>query len=278
MSGNTSTLIAFNYFGSKFSYIENLYKYFPIHEHFVDVCGGSMVVTLNKPKSKIDTYNDINSDIVNFFKVLRSDPEKLIQLLHFTPTSREEFNESWNMDEYSDIERARRFYVRARQSFFGMGAQNKNKGWHLAVTSSRSNVSESVSKWINGIDKLWFIIDRLREIQIEHTDFRDIIKKIDFKKAFFYFDPPYPTDCRGSENDYKYEFTLKDHEDAANLLHSIEGMAMVSGYDSPTMQNLYGDWEMIKFPSKNNNLRHKRVQECIWINYPIPKIQQTLNF
>ncbi len=278
MSGDTKKLIAFNYFGGKFSLADKLQPFFPKHVHFVDVFCGSMVVTLNKKYSEIDTANDINGDIVNFFKILREYPDELISMLILTPIARDEFNKSWNTDNVSDIERARRFYVRIRQSFCGMGAQRKNKGWHMVKTKSRANMGETVSKWHHGIEKLWPVIQKLTHIQIENKDFRDLINSLDFSEAFFYCDPPYPKDVRCSFNDYRFEFSMKDHEDLAERLHSIKGKAMVSGYDGPTMQRLYSDWRMHKFPIKFNNIRSSQVQECIWMNYDYENKGQTQMF
>lgn len=50
MSGNKSKIIAFNYFGGKFTWIEYLYRYFPEgFTHLVDLFAGSMVVSINYP-------------------------------------------------------------------------------------------------------------------------------------------------------------------------------------------------------------------------------------
>lgn len=277
MSGDTSKIIAFNYFGGKFSWVEKLYSYFPEHVHFVDVFGGSFVVTLNKRPSRIETANDINGEVVNFFKVLRNSSDELIHLLELTPVSRDEFNESWTLERCSEVERARRFYVRIRQSFCGMGAQRKNKGWHLARRSG-CGTGETVSRWHNGIEKLDAVVHRLTHVQIENKDFRKLIPQIDFKDAFFYCDPPYHREARCSYNDYKFEFTDKDHEDLANILNNISGKAMISGYDCASMKRIYEDrgWRKVSFPSKFNNLRFAQVCETIWMNYDVEPIQQTL--
>lgn len=267
MSGRRNKLIAFNYFGGKFTYVDKLQQYFPIHFHFIDVFMGSMVVTLNKRPSNIDTANDINGDIVNFFRVLREQPEELISLLELTPVAREEFNNSWDMTGISNLERARRFYVRIRQSFCGMGAQRKNKGWHMVKTQSRCKMGETVSRWRNAIEKLWPVIERLKSIQIENRDFREIIPVLDSETSFFYCDPPYHKEARCSFNDYMFEFSNKDHEDLAELLHGIQGKAMISGYDCKSMRELYSGWYIVKFPVKFNNIRSTQAQECIWMNY-----------
>lgn len=112
------------------------------------------------------------------------------------------------------------------------------------------------------------------------------IDKLDFPEAFFYCDPPYPLESRGSKHkggDYLFDFTDADHERLAWKLHQIKGFAMVSGYDCLLMDYLYDDWHKIKFPMKRNNIRSNIVngsgtlmQECIWCNYEIPVRNQNL--
>ena len=269
MSGNSQKLIAINYFGGKFTFVDQLEKYFPEHVHFVDLFAGSLAVTLNKKPSMIDTANDINGEVINFFRVLRNQPDELIALLSLTPISRQEYNNAYYQKDSieSDLERARGFYVRARQSFYGLGAQRQNKGWHASKTISRAKRPETVSKWINALEKLDSCVERLLQVQIENQHYADILEKLDFPGAFFYCDPPYTLDCRGSKNDYTFDFTNEDHRLLSEKLHSIQGKAMISGYDSELMNELYADWYQVKFPKKKNNIRTKIVQECIWMNY-----------
>lgn len=273
MSRNRKKIIAFNYFGGKYTWVEHLYKHFPSHYHFIDVFCGSMAVTLNKDRSRIDTANDINSDVFNFFKVLREKPDELIHLLMITPVSREEYNFSFYSQDkdVSDVERARMFFVRARQSFYGLGAQRENKGWHLSKTKTGAKYGETVSKWINSIDKLDLVLARLSTIQLENKCFRDLIPAVDYADAFFYLDPPYPEESRKSKNDYKFDFTNQDHEDLAGIVNGIKGKAMLSSYDCNLINDLYPaeKWTKIKFPVKKNNIRSGEVQECIWINYEL---------
>lgn len=278
MSGNKNKIIAFNYFGGKFTWLEYLYKYFPDgFTHLVDLFAGSMVVSLNYPGNVIKTANEINSDITNFFEVLRDHEPELIRLLLLTPCSLQEYNNSWNKPEFTNyttdkIERARRFYVRVRQSFFGLGAQRKNKGWHMAKQHTNAKGGETVSRWNNALEKLHEVAEVLRSnFQITNLDFSDCIDKIQFQKCFFYCDPPYVAETRKSFNDYKFEFSESDHIRLATKLHSTNAMAMVSGYESDLYNNLYRDWTKIKFPSKLNNIRSGLVTEVIWINYEIKR-------
>lgn len=276
MSGNKNKLIAFNYFGGKFTWLEYLYRYFPNRfTHLIDLFAGSMAVSLNYKGNVIRTANEINADITNFFYVLRDHEPELIRLLLLTPCSELEYNNSWEKSD-NKIEQARRFYVRVRQSFFGLGAQRKNKGFHLTKMHVNAQGGETVSRWDNAIVKLHEVADVIRSnFQILNLDYSRCIEKLDFDGAFFYADPPYPLQCRASRNNYKFEFSDEQHRALAHRLHHIRGKAMVSSYDCPLMQELYADWMMIKFPIKKNNIRSGEVQEVVWVNYE-PQVEMSL--
>lgn len=268
MSHDSSKVIAFNYFGGKFTWLNYLYDHFPMEfNHLVDLFAGSMVVSINYKGRVIKTANELNSDITNFFQVLRDHENDLIRLLLLTPCSKLEYDNSWEPSE-NKIEQARRFYVRVRQSFFGLGAQRENKGWHMAKQQVNARGGETVSRWNNAINNLHEVANIIRsDFQITNFDYADCIDKIDFEKAFFYADPPYTKRSRKSYNDYKFEFTDLQHEQLSDRLHHISGLAMVSGYDCDLMNDLYNDFYKTKFPIKKNNIRSSDVQEVIWTNY-----------
>lgn len=276
MSGNTSKKIAFNYFGGKFSWLDHLYDYFPSEFiHLVDVFGGSFAVTLNYEGKVVKTANEINSNITNFFEVLRNHESDLLQLLELTPCSKEEYDRCWELAP-DKIEAARRFYVRLRQSFFSLGASRKNKGWHMAKTQCNAKGGETVSKWNNALPKLHEVaIELRRNIQITNYDFLECIDRIDFDGAFFYLDPPYPYETRASKNDYAFEFSTEQHIALAKRVNSIKGLAMVSSYNSELYDKLYKGWTKIELPTKKNNIRSGEVQEVLWINY---RIEQTSKY
>lgn len=274
MSGNKNKIIAFNYFGGKFSRLDELYANFPEgFTHLIEVFGGSLAVSLNYSKTCIKTANEINSDITNFFEVLRDHEPELIRLLLLTPCSNEEYNNCWTKTD-NNIENARRFYVRIRQSFFGLGSSRRNKGWHFAKQNGDTRGGETVSKWYNALEKLHEVAEIIRNnFQITNLDALEIIKKADFPKAFFYVDPPYSKRSRKSYNDYAFEYSDEDHYNLSNKLHCIEGKAMISGYDCSLMNDLYSDFRKVKLPVKKNNIRSGEVQEVIWMNYDEPALK-----
>lgn len=148
-------IIAFGWYGGKYSHLDWLLPLLPSCHHYCEPFGGSGAVLLNRNPSPVETYNDLDGEVVNFFSVLRSNPEELIRQITFTPFSREEFSKACEIDpSLPDLERARRFYVRARQVRTGL-AQTATLGrWANCKNTSRSGMSGVVSRWIGGIDQL----------------------------------------------------------------------------------------------------------------------------
>lgn len=287
MSGNKNKLIAFNYFGGKFTWLDYLYANFPPRfTHLVDLFGGSMVVSLNYRGNVIRTVNEINGEVTNFFIQLRDHEAELVRALRLTPCSELEYSRCWSREDAPDnLERARRFYVRVRQSFFGLGSQRQNKSWHMAKQHVNVQGGETVSRWVNGVEKLHEVAMEIRRnFQIVNGHYLNTIDRVDCDGAFFYCDPPYPLESRGSgHTDYTFDFTDEDHRALSERLHRIDGLAMVSGYDCPLMRDLYGDWQMVRFPIKRNNIRSNIVngsgtimQECVWMNYEPRNYNQKL--
>ena len=128
-SRRSKRLIAFGWYGGKFSHLDFLAPLIPDDaQHFCDVFGGSAAVLMNVGPFPVETYNDIDSEIVNFFQTLRNQGSKLVKAIGLTPFSREELLQACEpATGLSRLERARRFYIRARQTRTGL-AQTSSGG------------------------------------------------------------------------------------------------------------------------------------------------------
>ena len=115
--GSRKKKIAFGWYGGKFSHLDWLLPNLPMTEHYCEPFGGSGAVLLNREPSAVETYNDLDGEVVNFFRVLRTNKEALLESIGLTPFSREEFELAISVpaSDISDVERARRFFVRAKQ-------------------------------------------------------------------------------------------------------------------------------------------------------------------
>jgi DNA adenine methylase len=178
-------------------------------------------------------YNDIDGELVNFFQVLREDQNELIRSIALTPFSRREFELAISEPTIaiSRLERARRFYVRARQVRTGLAQTASSGRWAHCKLTSRAGMAGAISRWLGSIDDLSSIVQRLQRVQIENCPAIDIIKRYDSEETLFYCDPPYPHDSRGDSKAYAYEMTDDDHRKLASILHHVSGKVAISGYD-----------------------------------------------
>lgn len=266
------------YLGSKFSILPWLLPLLPRTKSFVELFGGSMVVTINREPSQIETYNDINGNLVNFFRVLRDNTEELITKLYLTPHSRQEYEESWFEATDTPIEQARKFFVRMRQSVLATGSQNQKKGWLTATRETRCKISEATNKYLKSVDGLHRIVERLKMIQIENRSWNFVVDAYDNEFSLLYADPPYDVEKRSGGSDYQFDFTEADHVALHDRLLQVKAKAAVSGYDSDFMKELYKDFYFIPGPIRKNNKSVRFVRECLWTNYDPEKINSHILF
>lgn len=269
-------LIAFGWYGGKYSHLDWLLPLLPRATHFCEPFGGSAAVLINRIPSPVETYNDIDGEAVNFFRVLRNQKEALIEAIGLTPFSKEEFDLAINgyTEQLSDLERARRFYTRARQVRTGLAQTASNGRWAHCVLTSRAGMAGAVSRWLGAVEDLPYIAQRLLRVQIEHETAIDIIKRYDSSETLFYCDPPYPHESRGDIQAYAYEMTDDQHRELAVVLHQIKGKAAVSGYQCNLMQELYGDWHSTDGPTKLVHSVKQYRTEVLWTNFPIEMEQR----
>lgn len=268
-------VIAFGWYGGKYSHLDWLLPLLPRTLHFCEPFGGSAAVLLNREPSSVETYNDLDGEVVNFFKVLREQKGKLIEAIGLTPFSREEFALACKQDtDLSSFERARRFYVRARQVRTGL-AQTATVGrWANCKNTTRAGMSGAVSRWLGAVEDLPLIAQRLLRVQIENRHAIDVIKLYDSKQTLFYCDPPYVHETRGDTKSYGYEMSDEHHRELGELLNSVKGFVAISNYDCKLMNELYPSpkWKKHRSPFKTIHSTKDKRQEVIWVNYEIEKL------
>ena len=261
--------IAFGWYGGKFSHLDFLLPYFPADAtHFCDVFGGSAAVLLNVGPYPVETYNDIDSELVNFFSTLRDQHEKLLTAISLTPFSREELARACEpIPGLAPIERARRFYIRARQTRTGLAQTSSAGRWAHCVLTSRAGMSGSVSRWLGSVDGLMDIAMRLRTVQIENAPAIEVIQRYDTPETLFYLDPPYVHTARGDTSAYGFEMTDAEHRELAEYLAVIHGRAVISGYRTELYDELFQEWHRIDADEKRASSVGTMRQESVWMNF-----------
>ena len=261
--------IAFGWYGGKFSHLNWLLPLLPECHHYCEPFSGSAAVLLNREPSPVETYNDLDGEVANFFRVLRDEPDELARQIGLTPFSREEFYLACQPFDESPtkMERARRFFVRARQVRTGL-AQTASLGrWANCKNTSRAGMSGVVSRWLGGVEQLPGIAERLLRVQVENRPAIEVVDLYDAPGTLFYCDPPYVHGTRGDSKAYEFEMTDQEHERLARTLRKVKGKVAVSGYRGNLYDELYAGWRRIDAPAKLCHSVKKERSEALWVNY-----------
>jgi DNA adenine methylase len=269
-------LILFGWYGGKYSHLDWLLPLLPVCHHYCEPFAGSAAVLINRAPSPVETYNDLDGEVTNFFRVLREHGDELARLIGLTPFSREEFGLACELDpSLSVIERARRFYIRARQVRTGLAQTATIGRWANCKDTSRAGMSGVVSRWLGGVEMLPEIAQRLLRVQIENRPAIDIVKLYDSKDTLFYCDPPYIHSTRGDSKAYSCEMTDDQHGELAEVLNSAKGKVAFSNYECELLEKLYPKqrWYKHKSAPKTNHATKGTRVEVLWTNYDPSKIE-----
>lgn len=284
-NGTAGNISAMPYYGGKGSHLTWLLPLLPYTNHFIDLFGGSAAVLLNKQPTPIETYNDLDGAVVNFFKVLRDQPEELVRLLALTPFSRGERRHAYrtiDVQNYSDVEKARLYYVLARQTRNQVAQRttnNKTNSWRFTRDAIRHGMPAYVLQWQNTLDALAYVAARLKSVQLENYPALRIIELYNDPNTLIYADPPYASETRARDKReiYMFEMTDQEHIDLAKSLHAFHGLVAVSGYRCRLYDDLYHDWNRFDMPvlaaaavnGTNNTSESRERIESLWTNYSL---------
>ncbi len=269
-------------YGGKTKLVPRLLPFIPDHHTYVEAFFGCGALFFAKPVSGVEVINDLDSGIMNFFTVLQDEDKfkRLVRLLSLTPYSREQFElfrHTW-WDSPEEVIRAQRFFVKVRMSHSASG-----KNFSYSVREGRNGIGNPVHAYLSAIQRLPEVHKRLRGVQTEHLDFRQIVNRYDTPDTFFYLDPPYVHSTRKTTNDYEHEMSDLDHAELVELLLRLKGKAMLSGYENSIYESLEtAGWKRHDFEVKCNNIacgsndhlpangsgkkKESRI-ESIWVNY-----------
>lgn len=247
------------YPGAKWRIAKWVIEQMPEHHSYVEPFFGSGAVFFNKQPSNIETINDLDEEVVNFFEVVREDPEKLAEMLYMTPYSRKVYEQSYE-PEGSRLYRAWKFCVRINMSY-GYRC-NAMTGWKNDVQGRERAYAAQV--WSKLPDIVMQAAERLRGVQIERRPALDIIKKFDHPKCLIYCDPPYLLSTRKGKQ-YNIEMSDKDHEELLHCMLQSKSKVILSGYDSDMYNDVLKHWRKVKKENMTQSLRKR--EEVLWMNY-----------
>lgn len=263
------TLPALRYHGAKYRLAKWLLPFFPPHTVYVEPFGGAAGVLLHKPRHYAEVYNDLDGDIVNFFRVVR-DPllrERLIEAVIMTPYARTEFDDAWGQS-HDPVERARRIAVRAQMGFGSAGATKGTTGFRI---DTRRKYGTSQALWARFPDNIAFTGDRFTGVLIENRPAINIMRQHDGADTLHFVDPPYVHSTRtmgqGKSRGYAHEMTDADHRELLDVLLDLEGKVIVCGYPNDLYREALQGWQFHTTKACISAGRGTALRdECCWIN------------
>lgn len=260
------------WYGSKARLAQWIISHFPPHFLYVEPFFGSGAVFFSKPPSASEIVNDMSDGVINFFTVLRDQPDALIRAILLTPYALAEYKACFDEPATGNaLEDARRFYCRVEMGFNGIDTHNSGFRRERKGASAR-NVS--VCSEFNSIAHLYDAARRLKHAQIDHEDAFSLIERYDSPETLFYIDPPYVYRTRGTERKrYEHEMDDTDQRRLADLLRGLKGMVILSGYPSALYDELYADWRCVTH--QTTDVAGGQQTECLWIS---PKADDALSY
>lgn len=231
-----SSLSLIRWAGGKGRQLGELLPLIPHTKTYVEPFGGGASVLLNRVKSEVEVYNDLDGALVNLFQVVRDDklfPE-FAHKLGWTLYAKEEFVravDSHDDESLSRVDRAVLFYTMLNQSISG-------KRLASAGDWARGRLDNLADRFVMRQEKLGAIHTRIRGVQIECRDALDILQEWDGPETVFYCDPPYVLDTRSKRKYYAVEPGDDYHVQLVDVLLAVKGMVILSGYDHPVYNRL----------------------------------------
>lgn len=256
------------YYGGKTTMATRITELLPEHGHYVEPFAGSLAVLLAKAPSRMETVNDLDGDLMTFWKVLREHPVELARVCALTPHSRAEHEASYgDLTGLDDLERARRVWVRLTQ---GRTGTLRKTGWRHYVDAGTS--SASMPRYLAGyLERMMPAAERLAAVSLESRPALDLIAAYGrHRSTLLYVDPPYLGATR--DRNYRHEMTGEAaHRELAEALHACRATVVLSGYASELYDtDLYASWHRTTLEAGTSQGGQWSTRtEVLWSNRPL---------
>lgn len=249
------------YVGGKCRLAPRLVPLLPPHTTYVEPFAGGAQVFFHKGRSKVEVLNDLNSEVINFFRVCQHHHDELVRYLTFAVASRRLYQLYQRQDPatLTDVQRAARFLYLQKNSF---GGKVTDQNFHVVVVKPSNYNLERLPEVIAAAAQ------RLARVQLECAAYDEVIARFDRETTFFYCDPPYV-----GVKLYKFNFADKDFELLARRLGDIRGKFLLSINDHPVARRAFARFTVreVEFPYTLARAV-PTVRELIVANYELPPI------
>lgn len=248
------------YYGAKTALARTIVSMLPEHKRYVEPFAGSLAVLLAKPQAPLEVVNDLDHNLMTFWKVLRDSPTELARVCMLTPHSRVERNIAKHIPrDATDLERARLVWSALVQGRTGTLA---NTGWRH---TSRAVDGRMLRSYVQRIET---VAARIQDVSLECRPAVETIEKYGSSDDnLIYADPPYLGSTR--RHNYKVEMTgEKAHRELGEVLHGCRATVVLSGYHSPLYDSLYADWFRVELAATTGQGSVQGIgrTEVLWSN------------
>src|SRR5665213_3024962 len=216
-----------SYIGGKNRLATKIISLLPEHTTYVEPFAGGAQVLFHKQPSNVEVLNDLDFDIVNFFRVCQWHYEEFVRYLRFCLVSRKlhEMHLATNPATLTDIQRAGRFFYLQKNSFGGLILKQK---FHYGITQPSNYNPARIPEIIERTHQ------RLMRVQIESLPYDQVMEKYDRPTTLFYLDPPY-----WERKLYKFNFSQSDFQRLEEMMRRIKGKCILSLDDRPEVRELF---------------------------------------
>ena len=254
------------YPGAKWSIAHWIISKFPEHHSYLEPFFGSGAVLFSKPRSAIETVNDLDGEVTNLFRWIRRDPERLANEVYWTPYARDVYEAAFDgmKTEKDSFQRAVNFYTYMMMGY-GFRTNGNKPGWKIDLQGREK--AYAANMWCAAPENILQAAERLRGVQIENRPAEQLIQRFNFPNVLIYADPPYLMDTRYGEQ-YRMEMTEQDHLELLECLLNHKGPVLLSGYRSELYCDTLSGWYMETITCRNQ--RADAAEECLWMNFEPP--------
>lgn len=257
------------YPGSKWSIARWIINFFPEHHSYLEPFFGSGAVLFNKPRSHIETVNDLDGNVVNLFEWIRQDPERLAHEIYYTPYARQVYEDAFAAVPADSLQKAVNFYIRLNMGY-GFRTNGEKVGWKNDIQGrERSYASKD---WCDLPEKIMQAAERLRGVQIENRPAVEVMQRFNYPNVLIYLDPPYVLSTRHGKQ-YRYEMDDAAHNDLLDVSLAHRGPVLISGYDNELYNERLKNWHREETFCYSQVKSKKK--EVLWMNF-MPEKQMSL--
>jgi len=246
-----------SYIGGKRSLAKRIIATLPEHTTYVEAFAGGAQVFFHKEPSKVEVLNDLDGEIVNFFRVCQSHHEELLRYFRYVLVSRRWFDllKSQDPATLTDVQRAARYLYLLKGSFASLVCR-PNYHWHV-VQPPGFNLKR-LPQLIENAHK------RLERVQLECLPYEEVLKRYDRPATLFYLDPPY-----WGRKLYRYNLEPKDFEKLAQLLATLRGKFILSLNDVPEVRTLFRSFHIqgVQLSYTSQKRSGRRYREVLIMNF-----------